>query len=170
MTPAIRVATEWLRRIIAKYSPEFYRAMGIKTRYRNPETDQWVLFPSLPSEEQQKYYEKWKARQGLPQARIPRKDFEQMRENARALERGDDLESEQMAAKADRKEMAQAIKQMKDKKLPTRIIDKERRRFIQELESRRLKRKQERDKAFEAQNAKTERIASRWLEAQSHVE
>lgn len=160
MEISAQIAHEWLRRIVARYSPEFYRAMGIRTRYRNPETDKWVLFPSLPPEEQKKYYDRWKARQGRPQVRVPKKEFQRMREEAKGRDRGDDLEVEQAAAKADRKEMAQAIVQMKKRNVPARIIDKERRRLVQENESRRLKRKQERDKAFAESQKK---VAARWL-------
>lgn len=144
-TTATRVASMWIRRmILAKYSPEFYRSV-FRKKFHHPETGNMVMFHSLPDEEQKKIHDQWAARQQLPQARIRRKDFERAREESRMRERGEDPHEEQAAAKADRKEMAQAIKALKDKGVPGRIVDKERRRLIQEMESRRLRRKRERE-------------------------
>ena len=150
---ARRVASLWLRMIIAKYSPEFHRAM-YNRKFRHPETGNQVIFYSLPEDEQKKIHEQWAARKQLPQAVVRRKDFNRMRDESRDRERGIDPVEEQKAAQADRKEMAQELKRLKERNVPERLRDKERRRLIQEMESRRLKRKMEREKAFaEAQKS-----------------
>ena len=142
----------WLRRILlAKYSPEFHRTV-FNQKFRHPETGNQVIFYSLPEEEQQKIHARWAERKQLPQTQIRRKDFNRVRDEARDRERGVDPAAEQAAAKADRKEMAQAIMKLKKRNVPTRIIDKERRTLIREMESRRLKRKTEREKAFAEQS------------------
>ena len=51
------------------------------------------------------------------------------------------------AARADRREMAKRLKELKEKKLPPHVFKKEKNRLLQEMESRRLKRKQERQPA-----------------------
>jgi hypothetical protein len=165
MELATKVASEWIRRIlVAKFSPEFYRTIMTR-KFQHPETGNRVLFYSLPEAEQKKIHDQWAAGQGRPQVKIKRKDFTRMRDESKAREQGYDLEEEQAAAKADRKEMAQAIKQMKDRNVPARIIDKERRRFIQQMESNRLKRKKERDEAF----AQAQTVAASWMASKVQV-
>jgi len=144
-----KVASLWIRRLIqAAYSPEFYREMGVRQNFRHPETGRMVVFQSLPSEVQKKYHDEWKARKQFPQSRMRRKDFTKIRDRARDLERGFDPDEEAATAKSDRLEMAKAIKEMKNQGVPARILKKERKRLLQEMESRRLKRKKEREEAF----------------------
>ena len=163
-----RVAAVWIRQIIAKYSPEFYKWVWLQ-KFRSPKTNERVLFHSLPPEEQKKIHDEWAARrQGPHQTQMPRREFQRLRERAQDAARGFDPEEEQAAAKADRKEMAQAIKALKDKGVPARIVDKERRRLIQEMESRRLKRKKEREKKMEtAQTPVVRTVAARWIAQQT---
>lgn len=160
-----RVAATWIRQIVAKYSPEFYKWVWLQ-KFRNPETNERVLFHSLPSNEQKKIHDQWASRrQGPHQTQMRRREFQRLRERAQDAARGIDPEEEQAAAKADRKEMAQAIKKMKDKGVPRRIIDKERRRLIQEMESRRLKRKKEREeKMSQAETPVARTVAAKWIE------
>lgn len=143
-----KVASLWLHRIVvAAFSPEFYRTV-VSRRFRHPETGNMVVFHSLPHEMQKKIHDQWASRKQLPQVKMPRKEFQKLRDEARDRERGFDPAKEQAAAQADRKEMAKALKEMKSKGIPARIMNKERKRLLQEMESRRLKRKKEREEAF----------------------
>jgi hypothetical protein len=153
-----KVASLWLQRLIrAAFSPEFYRTV-VTRRFRHPETGNMVVFHSLPHEMQKKIHDQWSARQDLPSVQVRRKDFQRMRDRARDMERGFDPDEEAAAAKADRKEMAQEIKRLKERKVPARILQKEKRRLLQELESRRMKRQKEREKAFAEQMARSQAV------------
>ena len=156
---ARRIASAWLRRILlAKYSPEFHRSV-FNQKFRHPETGNQVIFYSLPDEEKERLHEQWAGRKQLPQAQIRRKDFMRVREEARDRDRGIDPAAEQAAAKADRKEMVRAIMTLKKRKVPARILDKERKNLIREMESRRLQRKKERERASkEPQQAQAEAL------------
>ena len=110
-------------------------------------------------EEKERLHEQWAGRKQLPQAQIRRKDFMRVREEARDRDRGIDPAAEQAAAKADRKEMVRAIMTLKKRKVPARILDKERKNLIREMESRRLQRKKERERASkEPQQAQAEAL------------
>lgn len=113
-----------------------------------------VMFHSLPADLQKRIHDQWKAsRKYLPQVQVKRKEFQRMLDEARDRERGFDPAAEQEAAKADRAEMAAELKRLKERRVPPRIMQKERRRLIQEMESRRMKRKKEREEAFAQQGA-----------------
>jgi len=143
-----KVASLWLHRIVvAAFSPEFYRTV-VHQRFRHPETGNMVVFHSLPHEMQKKIHDQWSSRQQLPQVQISRREFQKLRDEARDRERGFDPAEEQEAAKADRKEMMEELKRLKSRNVPSRILLKERKRLIQEMESRRLKRQKEREEAF----------------------
>lgn len=60
------VARAWIRRLVAKTSPEGYSAFRKEVegqRFRNPETDNDVLFQSLPRREQARIYAQWRRKQ-----------------------------------------------------------------------------------------------------------
>lgn len=144
MTLASQVADHWLRRILlAAYSPEFYRWVWLK-RFRNPETDRYVLFHSLPSQEQQKIHDEWQQGQGGPKVQMPGREFRKLRQ--RAIE-GEPDHEELEAAKKDRREMAEQIKKLKERGAPAKILQKERKRLLQEMEIRKRQRAQARAQA-----------------------
>ena len=143
------VAARWLRRIIlAKYAPEFYQHVGIQ-RFRHPETGNMVLFYSLPQEEQKRIHEQWQQRRAPHQMRMPREEWRGLMEEARREEREED-EAEAAAGRADRKEMAAELKRLKERGVDERLLKKERKRMQMEIESRRLRREQERTERAEA--------------------
>ena len=139
MAPHKKVAALWLRRImLAAFSPEFYRQIGVQ-RFRHPKTDNHVLFYSLPQEEQQRIHAAWKAKQTNHKTPVSRKDMRTLKDDMRRSER-EKNEEEAKAGQADRREMAKTLKELKEKKLPKRIFDKEKRRLVQEMETRALAR------------------------------
>jgi hypothetical protein len=140
-----KVASTWLRRIVlAAFSPDFYRQIGIQ-RFRHPETGNHVLFYSLPQEEQKRIHDQWQAKKAPHTREISRADAAHLQKEMRRSER-EKNEAEAKAGQADRREMAKALKELKSKNLPKRLFDKEKRRLVQEMESRALAREKERKK------------------------
>ena len=140
-----KVASTWLRRILlAAFSPEFYRQIGIQ-RFRHPETGNHVLFYSLPQEEQNRIHGGWEAKKAPHTTQLSREDMTKLKDETVRSERERD-EAEAKAGQSDRREMAKALKELKNKKLPKRVFDKEKRRMIQEMKSRALVRETERKK------------------------
>jgi hypothetical protein len=138
-----KVASTWLRRIVlAAFSPEFYRQIGIQ-RFRNPDTGNHVLFYSLPQKEQERIHGEWKSKRSPHRTEVSREDMAKLKREMRRSEREKD-ETEAKAGKADRREMAKALKELKSKNLPKRLFDKEKRRLVQEMESRALAREKKR--------------------------
>jgi hypothetical protein len=138
---ASQVADHWLRRkILAAYSPDFYRWVGIQ-HFKNRETGRDNLFHSLPPDQQKELHDKWQQSQQRPSVQVPQREFREMMERAT----GGDVEAE--AAQTDRKEMAEKLKELKTKNLPDRIFKKEKLRLVQEMRSRALQRKKDREAA-----------------------
>jgi len=149
MEPHKKVASTWLRRIVlAAFSPDFYRQIGIQ-RFRHPETGNEVLFYSLPQEEQQRIHGEWQAKKSPHTTPVSRRDMGKLKSEMRRSER-EKNEAEAKAGQADRREMAKALKDLKNKNLPKRIFDKEKRRLVQEMESRALAREKERKQPADA--------------------
>lgn len=60
---------------LARYRPEFIRALGNR-KFRNPDTGNQVLFQSLPSQEQQKVYQQWAARNAPQEDPVKAKEID----------------------------------------------------------------------------------------------
>ena len=142
MNLASQVAERWLRQILARYSPEFYR-WTLSKRFPSPKSREQVLFHSLPPEDQKKIHDQWQAGKPEQSVAVPRKEMRRIREEAvLGPEAIEGREKEEKAQKSDRKEMAQQLKKLKERGTPSHVLTKERRRLIREMESRRLKRQQ----------------------------
>jgi len=140
-----KVASTWLHRIVvAAFSPEFYRQIGVQ-RFRHPETNNHVLFYSLPQEEQKRIHDQWQAKRSPHTTQITRSERDHLKREM-TREKRERNEAEAKAGQSDRREMAKALKELKDKNLPKRLYDKEKRRLVQEMESRALVRERERKK------------------------
>lgn len=143
-----RVAVEYLRRAItassAEFSPEFYRQIGIQ-RFRHPDTDNHVLFYSLPKKERQRIHDQLTAKKPAHTTQLSREDMGRLKQEMTRDDR-EQNEAEAKARRSDRREMAKALKELKSKSLPQRLFDKEKRRLLQEIKSRALIREQERKK------------------------
>ena len=109
-----KVASTWLRRIVlAAFSPEFYRQIGIQ-RFLHPKTRNHVLFYSLPLEEQKRIHGEWEAKKSPHRTEVSRGDMTKLKNEMRRSEREKE-ETEAKAGQADRREMAKALKALKDK-------------------------------------------------------
>jgi len=137
-----RVASIWIRRLItAKYSPEFYRTV-VKQRFRHPETGNLVMFHSLPQDAQKKVHDQWAAARAPHKTQVSRGEWGRIMDKALEDSRRVD-EAEAERRREERREMARAVTELKQRGAPQRIIDKERRRLIREMHQRQLARQRE---------------------------